>query len=311
MLSDVLTTPILAIAIDDLNNTYNDAVNAISEAAPDISESDIIQSIDNASQWALSDVNEKFTRLFIPITDKLLPIHYTSGDTNFGKSVGRDGEGNPVISSGGSTVSLKFEIKNSLSQLSTISDILHGLVIKTSKQQGTQPRVSFYGGSICVFNAYLIGVSRAMVSDSQKEVISLTLEVAGNKPKDEDKADKDKVDDQFDIGEGIDPSINTIENGVTEVTALNPAYEWYNLITQEAFFAQPVPDYESLTTIRKKDYFVFRTHSYSNTGLRQMVGFRYNKKYLTMEIEQGENYSVDQAFGVAALGGIFFIGFKL
>jgi hypothetical protein len=310
MLSDHVITPILAIAIDDINNTYNGAVNAISEALPDIKESAILQSIDDASQWFLSDINDKSSRIFIPITDKLLPIHYTSGDVNSGKNVGRDGDGLPQISQGGNTVSLKFEIKNSLSTLSTISDILYSIVAKNAIQTSTQPRVSFYGGSICIFNAYLVGVSRSMVSETDQEVVSLTLEMAGKRPPNEKIADKKPVD-PFLESTIEDPSVLSDDNGIAEVAALGDAYQWYLLSTQADFLDQPVPDFTATTTIRNKNYNVLRTWNYSTTGLRQMVGFRYNNKYLTMEMDQAEIISEDQQFSIAAFDGGFYMGFLI
>lgn len=189
MISDILNTPVLAIAIDDMPSIYNDAINSISEAIPEVSDSEILSSLESAKQFTLSDVNDKLNRLYLPITDKLLPIHYTASNSSSGKTITYDTEGIPNIAEAGNTYTLQFEISNNLTTLSTISDILYAIVTKNSVQQASHPRVSFYGGSLCIFNAYLIGVTRATVSNTDKEIIGLTLEASTPRPASESAAE--------------------------------------------------------------------------------------------------------------------------
>lgn len=169
--------PVLAIAMDNSPDFYNEAAETISISDSAVSESEILSGLDRLNQFFYADVTQKQNRIYIPITDKLLPVHFTGGNSASGKVVTYQGD-EPTITEAGNTVTLQFEMLNAMSQLSIISDILYAIANKTASQPTTSARVSFFSPTLCIYNAYMVGINRATVTATDKEVISITLEIA-------------------------------------------------------------------------------------------------------------------------------------
>ena len=168
MLIDILTTPVITFALDNRETAASDTEGALPVASGTTTESEQINKAQKTAEDASSDIYNLIKRVVIPITDKLLPIHYTGGShqqSHFVDYLDNDA----VLTPASSITILSFELKNDVSKLSTIADLILGIADK-SFFSSSEPRVSFFSPNLCVFNAYLRGISRSIVGNTDKEV---------------------------------------------------------------------------------------------------------------------------------------------
>ena len=175
MLKEDLKTPLLLIALDIIPD-INFSAGALSLLLAPVLGAEITLAGEIARRTLKSDVITQAIRIPIPISDKVLPIHYVAGNTQSDCMVDYF-NGEAVLHKATDRISLSFEISNSLSQISAIANIIMGLSGISIVATG-QPRISFLSSSITVMNAHLAGISRSTNGDTEKEVITLNLEVA-------------------------------------------------------------------------------------------------------------------------------------
>ena len=299
MLERINTVPILAFAVDNMPKFYQEAVDAISNFFPDVKESEILAGAERLNQFLLSDVSEKQNRIFIPITDKLLPIHYVSGASSGGKNMTYVDDV-PTATTNGQSVTLRFEIQNSLSKLSAISDILYAITNRIGVQNTNDARVSFFGGSICIYNGYLKGINRSTVTSTNKEVVSLTIEIAqddtapdeiaevpGETPKELLKSVEEFTPES--VGILVD------EINYTQLTAeqIPEGFLYYQAITLEQLANANLATIYSVNNILRREYRVFNIESLDVAGVRVMTTIEYNRIYLALESDEAIVYVGD------------------
>ena len=288
MLERINTVPILAFAVDKMPKFYQEAIDAISNFFPDVKESEILAGAQRLNNFLLSDVNQKENRIFIPITDKLLPIHYVSGASSGGKNMTYVDDV-PTATTNGQSVTLRFEIQNSLSKLSAISDILYAITNRIGVQNTNDARVSFFGGSICVYNGYLKGINRSTVQNTNKEVVSLTIEIA---------QDDTKPDEIAEVPGETPKEIKELENIVPESIGalldetqlpaddIPEGFLYYQAITLEELANANLATIYSVKNILRRDYRVFNIESLDVAGVRNMTTIEYNGIYLALESDE-------------------------
>lgn len=286
MLNDLFKTPILAIALDDMPTVFQEAAESISNLFPDVSEAEIFQSIDQFNQSALSDIAQKRNRIFIPITDKLLPIHYSGGSADSGKRVvNQPKTGVPVLVDGSNSVTLRFEILSSMSQLSTISDMLFSLTNKLHKKQTSSARVSFFGSSICIFNGYLSSVNRSTVDGSNQEIVSMTIEIAQDEDRGETEREKPKTPsekpNEIDLPPAPSAKFSTYEQ--IEEANIPTGYNLYSLMSLADIEASGVPQIDSSENVLRRPFTIYNVVSADTNGARAMQTVRYNGQFLALE----------------------------
>lgn len=287
-------TPILGIAIDDVPNFYNQHLGALSRQLGEVTGAENGW-LDNALDKLLdSDVSKKKRRLFIPIDDALYPIHYTGGTTdNRNESVTQkitDKNAESIVTTtmtpANNTITLNFEIKSSVSNISTIADILHALANSEPLKVGDVPRICFFSATLCIFNAKFIGINRATVTNSQKEMVTLTLETVTDAVVVSEKKEAKKQDPGANNSSGNSSaeSSDQLEQVQATLADFDPAYDFYLVATREYLDAIPVPRFEAEQTIKRQPYQIFRVESRERGGTkRNMQGVAYGGQNISLE----------------------------
>ncbi|MCH7370030.1 hypothetical protein [Aeromonas sp. MR16] len=311
-------TPILGIAIDDVPNFYNQHLGALSLQLGEVTGAENGW-LDNALDKFLdSDVSKKKRRLFIPIDDALYPIHYTGGTTdNRNESITQkttNKDGGSVITTtttpANNTITLNFEIKSSVSNISTIADILHALANSAPLKAGDVPRICFFSATMCIFDAKFIGINRSTVTNSQKEMVTLTLETVTDAvvvlEKETPKTDSKTLDSS---GKSSAKSSDPLEQAQATLADFDPAYDFYLVATRDYLDAIPVPHFEAEQTIKRQPYQIFRVESKDRTGAkRNMQGVAYGGQNISLESREPFKYR--PPLGLVRYGDSLYLGIK-
>lgn len=292
--------PILAIAMDKVPDFYNQHIGAISQAMGEVTQAEGGWLDAALDRFVTSDVAQKQRRLFIPIDDALYPIHYTGGqmskrnDATVQKLTTANGtstiEAN--VMPGSNTVSLSFEIKSSVSSLSAVADLLHALASSHALSSGDVSRISFFSSTMCIFNAKFLGLSRATVTNSQKEMVTLNLEVSeGLQERVTNKGDTQPTEPKLipNVGAGG----RAAEGAAAQATAadFNPAYDFYLIAAPGYLESRDVPDTDSERTVQRQDYRLFRVKSVDHNRLaRDMVGVQFAGEHISLEASEPFRY---------------------
>ena len=290
-------TPILAIAIDDVPDFYNQHLGALSQKLGEVTGAE-----DGWLEYALdrllkSDVNDKKRRLFIPIDDALYPIHYTGGSASKrNESITQEltakkgnSETKTITGPAHNTITLNFEIKSSVSNLSTIADILHAIAKSDALHTGDVPRISFFSSTMCVLNAYFLSIDRETVIGSDKEMVSLVLGVEEDKDNIVGSSVKSEAEKQNpslanSSGSTRSKSSDQLEQAQATLADFDPAYDFYLVATRDYLDAIPVPRFEAEQTIKRQPYHIFRVESKDRTGAkRNMQGVEYGGQNISLE----------------------------
>ena len=307
MLVDVLTTPVITFALDNRTTAATDTEGAIPVSSGETSQDEQLNKALKTAEDASSDIYDSIKRVTIPITDKLLPIHYTGGShqqTHFVDYLDNEAE----LTRASSITILSFEMKNDVSKLSTVADLILGIADK-SFFSSMEPRVSFFSANLCVFNAYLRGISRSVVGDTDKEILSITLETAPNDIKQKTEIEKSKaftnaVDQPitpvntlspFSVGASSGVSVQNYGNFVqiTE-SEIDFNYSWYQVFTLDEIGAIEVPDYTPEFTIERENIRLMRVNSVDLSGaLRYMITIEFNGAFTTLKAEQGQSLGAE------------------
>ncbi|MNF55496.1 hypothetical protein D3C84_369590 [compost metagenome] len=214
------------------------------------------------------------------------------------------------------TFTLNFEIKSSVSTLSTIADILHALANSEPLSSGNVPRISFFSSTMCIFNAKFLGIKRTTVSNSEKEMVSLTLEIAEDleAPPINPEADMMNFDPSNPPSE-IPPdglpakSSDQLEQAQATLADFDPAYDFYLVASRDYLDAIPVPRFEAEQTIKRQPYQIFRVESKDRTGAkRNMQGVAYGGRNISLESRVPFKYR--PPLGLVRYGDSLYLGIK-
>ena len=301
MLQEDIQTPIIFFALDDIDTSSTDTLGALSVENSTASELEQLSKEQKNLINESSDVYAYLSRVPIPITDRLLPIHYVGGTHQQSHFVDYLNDSVELTKSANVTT-LNFEIQNKLSTLSTIADLILGIADKdfyTSKE----PRVSFFSSNICIFNAYLRGINRTFVNNTDKEVLSITLENAPNRIEPENKTETTALSNTtsdinvstvlyggVSASEFPDASINSIVifDEVQE-SEINYAYTWYTLFNNEQISQIEVSDYTTEFTVNRETLRFMRVNSVDISGaLRFMITVEYDNTFTTIKPDDGQ-----------------------
>jgi hypothetical protein len=124
--------------------------------------------------------------LMVPIVfyDGLIPASVKGIESSINKRVEYIGD-TPVVFQGNNTVTVRINIKNSLSEVSAIANAVFAIADKLASQVSTESdgvsyrmstRASFYSSTFSISDAYLTAINRSTVDGSDIEVIHLTFE---------------------------------------------------------------------------------------------------------------------------------------
>lgn len=296
MLQEAITTPIIYFALDNIA-TYNvDTYGALSVENSTPTELEALEKAQKTVLEQTADVYDYLKRVPIPITDKLLPIHYTGGSHQQSHIVDYLDD-QALLTRGSNKTILNFELKNSVSQLSTIADLLLGIADK-GFFTSNEPRVSFFSPNLCIFNAYLRGINRTIVSNTDKEILSITLENAPNRldsPTTPEKptAFKNAVTDAGAISQNVD--VGLLNNGVfKQISAdeIDYSFTWYQVFSIDELEQIEVPDYQPDFTIDRENIRIMRVNSVDLSGsLRYMITTEYKNVFTTLKAANGQAYN--------------------
>ena len=311
--------PILAIAIDNAPEFYNHHFGALSQTLGEVTGGEQGWLNTELDKFLNSDVSIKPRRLFIPIDDALYPIHYTGSTANkrnesiTQKVTDERGSSANKTTTGPShnTITLNFEIKSSVSNLSTVADILHAIAGSKSLSSGNVPRISFFSSTMCILNADFLGITRVTVSNSEKEMVSLELGVEDDTPPAPIKPDAKMQDPSLANSSGStrSKSSDQLEQAQATLADFDPAYDFYLVATRDYLDAIPVPRFEAEQTIKRQPYQIFRVESKDRTGAkRNMQGVEYGGQNISLESRVPFKYR--PPLGLVRYGDSLYLGIK-
>lgn len=311
--------PILAIAIDDVPDFYNHHFGALSQILGEVTGGERGWLNTELDKFLKSDVSIKQRRLFIPIDDALYPIHYTGGTANkrnesvTQKVTDAQGHSTSKTTTGPShnTITLNFEIKSSVSNISTVADILHAIANSEALNSGDVPRISFFSSTMCILNAKFLGIKRTTVTNSEKEMVSLELEEKSDTLKNSVKPDAKKQDPSLANSSGStrSKSAGKLEQAQASLADFDPAYDFYLVASRDYLDAIPVPRFEAEQTIKRQPYQIFRVESKDRTGAkRNMQGVAYGGRNISLESRVPFKYR--PPLGLVRYGDSLYLGIK-
>jgi len=328
MLIEDLKTPLLLIALDNLTFSDPEEAKAVSIARANVLQKEIATLGSKKKQFDSSDLKNKIIRVPIPINDRLLPIHFVSSasrSTNIVDYFDNDA----LLHTGRNSVALSFEIKNSLSALSTIASLFLGFTgnrLFTSNE----PRISFFSSNLAIFNAHLTGISRNTINNTDKEIITLALEVAPNTAEKESKIEKPaQTSGDLKIGAGIVPDIpralppstppstragmpapppppmppppphplrTKAQGAGIKGDDIDPLFSWYELFTVQEFNTFKIPDQQADFTIQRQSPRIIKTSTQWHDLKRETLTVVFNNTFLSLvdneQLKIKDNYSL-------------------
>jgi hypothetical protein len=174
--------PILAVALDNFPKFYEDAISGIADGAAEISGEHVASAFNKVNQALLSDVLVNSNRVYIPITDRLLPINMTGAHSGNSNNVTYDSLDLPVFAKGRDSYTITFEVGKALTRFSSMINILQSIAGRTSsslkletlggngaaKDSGGDesvrfndvPRIGFFSSELVFVNGYLRSIQR-------------------------------------------------------------------------------------------------------------------------------------------------------
>lgn len=302
---------LLLVAFDDVPDLYNQFIPAVAadggKGLPNTEE--VLNSQTSASRILMSDIADRTTRIPIPITDAIWDVHYVSGQSSQSQGViTQTKTEKPSTAEGGSksviektftpgrcTSVLQFELKNNLTAISTVADVLTALAGMNVTRIDNYPRASFFSGHRCVFNARIVGVNRANVPQSNKEIITLTLEEGFDDiielPDVElgTIADADAAKDfVLENTSGVTQAVEDHATSSEQVFEFD-VYDYYGLDSIDNFDNTFVPDYDTKQTIQRQKYRLLRVNSFDNSGAKRgMLTIEFQGEFIALEDSVGD-----------------------
>ena len=312
-LSDYKLASVLLIALDVTEDEQAGADGAeVFTATPNTgeekTEAEIIKQNSFLDRFLQTDSVKKQIRIPIPIDDRILPAQHISSSTNMNKLVDYDNK-NVVVEPASNGLSLQIRIKNNLTQLSTIAEIITGISNKSKSLFTTSARVSFFSAHTCIFNAYLSGITRQSSPTSELETINLALEVADPNPDVEEKPDKEQTP-QIDDDTGAFAFFAGVNAVPTNIPA-GASFRWYETLTIDDVLAVPVPEIFSLFTVENLDYTISKAQSLDFSGAaRSAITLLYNGVYLPVLLDDKNPYYV-QGYAVQVVDSMIRLGVEV
>ena len=331
MLNEQQINSILILSFDEVTSIANDLASVLSGVSPDVTDLERYTDASDLTKFILSDINEKGIRIPIVIDDSLLPVQHVSSSTNTRKSITYD-EDNPVLSNGSNSVSVQLRIKSSLTSLSTASDIFYAIADQIFPRFTTSPRASFFGATICIFNAYITGINRQTVNGSDLEILNLTFERAPNEVESDTQEDI-APENPEPLATPIqqDTATGTITTTATEITDFQPTgktnagdrlFYWYNLGDLETIFDRDLPQFTGLEVVNRLEYIIHKsdldsivvTDGVIETVRRLFLTVEYNGVYIPLGLNDFYPYykAKNESVGYAtyALDGDLYLGIE-
>lgn len=309
MLIEDLKTPVLMFALDVLETSSVETYGALSVENSEVLQAEIEKKREYKKKALATDISDHLSRIVIPINDRLLPIHYVGGYSSQSNAVNYLDE-NAVLTKSGNQVSLTFELKSSLTTLSIIADLILGIANKEFFSSN-QPRVSFFSTNLAVYNAYLRGINRTTASNTDKEVLTLSLEVAPNRveiPVKEDRGvENNSFDNVLDGALSSKSAENFLQIGLDEI---DYSYNWYELFTVDEINKIEVPDYLTEFTVERETVRFMRVNSTDfSENPRNMITIEFKNTFITLLSESGQ--VLEESLGVMMFNNSMYLGVKI
>ena len=119
MINDTQLASVLILAFDEVTEESAELASVLSGAYPEETETEKAQTAAILAEYDASDINRKGTRIPIIIDDRLIPAHHTGSSTHTYKGVTYD-DGNVVTYESTNSVSVRLNIRSSLTKLSSV-----------------------------------------------------------------------------------------------------------------------------------------------------------------------------------------------
>jgi hypothetical protein len=310
MLIEDIRTPVLLFAMDSILTASVDTVGALSVQNSKVLEQEVAKKLEQVKASEAADIYQLLTRVAIPINDRLMPIHYAGGTASQSHFVDYL-DTNAVMTKQANIVTLRFELKNSLSALATVADLILGMATKDFFSSN-EPRVSFFSANLCVYNAYLRGISRSIVTDTDREMLSITLEIAPNKSPIPVEVEKPVVTNSLENTVVIPPAISSQDTGdFAQVLQadIDYSFNWYQLYTVEEIDAIEVPDFYSTFTVERETIRLLRVNSVDFLEQkRQLITVEFKGVYITLKDQEGT--SVKPPYSLMMYNNNLYFGIK-
>lgn len=314
---------------DPISEAVRDGINSATEA------------------FNLSDIKIPALRIPIPIMDGIIQIHqvgtqshHNLGVTNqevstttaTGEAVAPEGgkQGfilKNVFRPGSNNVQLQFEMKNNLRKLSTLVDILTQV---SNSMASRTVNVAYFSETMCIFESTLIGINRASVNGTDKEIVTITLE----RPTDDEERLLEQAKKEAQPIQGLEIKAGAsvaapaaapmmmramaatamvmppaMEATVTGTPEIKRGYLFYRVASVEELEKIPVTDFTSTETVQRQTYRLFRIVSESvNNPRRNMIGIVYDGQMVTLPNTSPSAYQGD--IGLVRVDDVFYLGVK-
>lgn len=341
---------LLLVSVDELKwdnplDWLGKALEAIPGAQDAVSDA-LREAVDaNVDAAKASDILNPTLRIPIPITDGIIPIHQvgyqahhnlgvsnqevaTTTATGVNQATGNQQQTQGftiknVFRPGQNQIQLQFEMKNNLRKLSTLADII---TQNTKSLASRSVRVSYFSSTMCVFDSTLVGVNRAAVQNTDKEILTLTLELeTGDTQRQLDALKKDTPEAKDEIQKKIAEAQSKASAQMAVAAQVNipsmiapTAEEWpeirdgylfYRVASAAELEDIPVTDFDSTQTIQLQSYRIFRVVSESvNNQRRNMLGIQYGNEIITLQNDKLSTYK--GRLGLVRVLGVFYLGIK-
>lgn len=338
---------LLLVSVDELKwdnplDWLGKALEAIPGAQDAVSDA-LREAVDaNVDAAKASDILNPTLRIPIPITDGIIPIHQvgyqahhnlgvsnqevaTTTATGVNQATGNQQQTQGftiknVFRPGQNQIQLQFEMKNNLRKLSTLADII---TQNTKSLASRSVRVSYFSSTMCVFDSTLVGVNRAAVQNTDKEILTLTLELeTGDTQRQLDALKKDTPESGDEIKKIVGqpggaqmavasqfkiPSMLAIPT--QNRPEIREGYLFYRIASALELENIPVTDFDSTQTIQLQSYRIFRVVSESVTNQRRnMLGIQYGNEIITLQNDKLSTYK--GRLGLVRVLGVFYLGIK-
>lgn len=334
---------LLLISLDDYNvNSHTDWVTRALEAIPEEISDPVGEATRNAINSAaealnLSDLNIMTLRIPIPISDAIIPIHHVgtqshhnlgvtnqevSTTTATGEKVtpenGRQGYTiKSVFRPGTNQTQLQFEMKSDIAKLATLVSIISQISASLSAKT---IRVGYFSPTLCIFDSTLVGLNRATVQGGDKEIFTMTLELPSSdvqRQLEQAKREAQPIDGfETKVGQAqgaqmaVSPRLripSMLALPQDDRAEIRDGYLFYRIASALELEKIPVTDFDSLETIQRQSYRIFRVVSESvNNQRRNMLGIEYAGQIITLPNDKLSVYK--GRLGLVRVLGVFYLG---
>lgn len=180
--------PTLLLSFDNVSEETAEIAAAVAKLTDSSGAtlSDSTQNSISSSALAVgnSDLNSLAIQVPIIFSSAIFPASVKGMDSSMNKIVEYVGD-TPVVYQGNNTLHVRIQVKNSLTEVSAVANVLLALADKVATQTTKtsngvnyrlSTRASFFSSTFTIYNAYLTAINRSTVDGSDVEIIQLTFE---------------------------------------------------------------------------------------------------------------------------------------